>query len=143
MQFKPAPASCYRKPRVDETNCPTAKERLRLLGKIEALVNEDRIPLSAALKAVELRRSTYYDWRKALNERGVRGLGSQEPSAALFLAALDEARRAPRAGRPRRPPAVRQAAHPPRTQAPEERLRRQRLDGGAHPLEPLRRRPHR
>ena len=63
-----------RKPRVDETNCPTAKERLRLLGRIEALVNEDRIPLSAALKAVELRRSTYYDWRKALNERGVRGL---------------------------------------------------------------------
>lgn len=74
MQVKPAPASCYRKPRVDETNCPTAKERLRLLGRIEALVNEDRIPLSAALKAVELRRSTYYDWRKALNERGVRGL---------------------------------------------------------------------
>ena len=74
MQVKPAPASCYRKPRVDETDCPTAGERLRLLVKVEALVKEDGIPLAAALKAVELPRSTYYDWRKALKERGVRGL---------------------------------------------------------------------
>ena len=74
MQVKPAPASCYRRLRVDETDCPTAKERLRLLVKVEALVKEDGIPLAAALKAVELPRSTYYDWRKALKERGVRGL---------------------------------------------------------------------
>ena len=60
--------------------------------------------------------------------------GSQEQAAAaLFPAALVEARRAPRAGRPRRPPVLRQAARPPRTQAPEEGLRHQRLDGGAHP----------
>ena len=74
MQVKPAPASCYRRPRVDGTDDPTALERLRRIERIDTLRREDDFTLRQALKAVELPRSTYYDWRKALRERGVAGL---------------------------------------------------------------------
>ena len=73
MQVKPAPASCYRKPRVDETDHPVALERLRVLKKIDAL-RADGLKLKQALKAVELPSSTQHDWRKALAARGVAGL---------------------------------------------------------------------
>ena len=74
MQVKPAPASCCRRPRVDGTDDPTALERLRRIERIDTLRREDGFTLRQALKAVELPRSTYYDWRKALRERGVAGL---------------------------------------------------------------------
>ena len=73
MQVKPAPASCYRKPRVDETDHPVALERLRVLKRIDAL-REDGLKLRQALKAVELPSSTHHDWRRALAARGVAGL---------------------------------------------------------------------
>ena len=73
MQVKPAPASCHRKPRVDETDHPVALERLRVLKRIDAL-REDGLKLRQALKAVELPSSTHHDWRKALAARGVAGL---------------------------------------------------------------------
>ena len=73
MQIKPAPSACYRRPRVDETDDPTALERKRKLDKVAEL-REAGATLALALKAIDLPRSTYHDWRKALERGGVRGL---------------------------------------------------------------------
>ena len=73
MQIKPAPASCYRKPRIDETDHPEARRRLAILAKVAAL-RERGVSVELALLAAEVPRSTYYRWRRALRRDGVRGL---------------------------------------------------------------------
>ena len=73
MQIKPAPVSCYRKPRIDETDHPEARRRLAILTKVAAL-RERGVSLEVALLAAEVPRSTYYRWRRALRRDGVRGL---------------------------------------------------------------------
>ena len=73
MQIKPAPVSCYRKPRIDETDHPEARRRLAILTKVAAL-RARGVSLEVALLAAEVPRSTYYRWRRALRRDGVRGL---------------------------------------------------------------------
>ena len=110
MQIKPAPAACYRKPRVDETDHPAALERKRKLDKVEEL-RDAGATLALALQAVELPRSTYYDWRKSLDRGGVRALvpKSRRPhscrgpewTARDERRVLDERRRRPYCGKRR------------------------------------------
>ena len=110
MQIKPAPSSCYRRPRVDETDHPTALERKRLLDKVEEL-REAGATLALALKAMDLPKSTYYDWRKARDRGGVRALvpKSRRPhrcrgpqwTARDERRVLDERRRRPFCGKRR------------------------------------------
>ena len=73
MRIEPAHSACYRKPRVDDTGHPVAIERLRKLGKVAEL-RAAGVALALALRALELPRSTYYDWKKRLDRGGVRGL---------------------------------------------------------------------
>ena len=80
-----APASCRRKPRVDETDRLVALERRRALKRIDAL-RGDGLKLKQALKAVELPSNA----RPRLEEGARRGPGAEEPAPTL-----DEAGRAP------------------------------------------------
>ena len=82
MQIKPAPVSCYRKVHVDETEDPEALRRLALLDKVEVM-RAAGTPLAVALAVVEVTRSTYYRWRAALRDGGVRALAprSRRPRA--------------------------------------------------------------
>jgi len=73
MQIKAAPAACYRKLHIDETGDPEALRRLALLDKIEVL-RAAGTPLAVALGVAEVTRSTYYRWRAALRDGGVRAL---------------------------------------------------------------------
>ena len=56
MQIKPAPASCYRKPRIDETDHPEARRRLAILAKVDAF-RARGVSLEVALLAAEVPRS--------------------------------------------------------------------------------------
>ena len=69
MQIEPAPVSYDRKPRVDETDHPVALARLRTLAKVDDL-RAKGASLGLALDAVELSKSTYYDWRRRDFARG-------------------------------------------------------------------------
>ncbi|MDE0660680.1 MAG: hypothetical protein OXI79_13645 [Gammaproteobacteria bacterium] len=73
MQIKPAPVSCYRKPRIDETDHPEAPRRQAILAKVDAFRTRG-MSLEVALFAAKVPRSTYYRWRCALRRDGVRGL---------------------------------------------------------------------
>lgn len=73
MQIKPAPRASYRKIHVDETDCPIAKERLRKLDKI-ARCRAQGAKLALVLCAIDLSKSTYYNWKKALERGGVKAL---------------------------------------------------------------------
>ena len=73
MQIKSAPAACYRKLHIDETEHPEALRRLALLDKIGVL-RAAGTPLPVALGVAEVTRSTYYRWRAALRDGGVRAL---------------------------------------------------------------------
>ena len=64
MQIKPAPVSYYRKLHIDDTEHPVARERLRLLNKVDELCRSEGLAVRAALVALELPKSTYYDWRR-------------------------------------------------------------------------------
>ena len=68
-----APASCYRKLRIDETDHPEARRRQAILTKVDAL-RARGMSLELSLLAAEVPRSTYYRWRRALRRDGVRGL---------------------------------------------------------------------
>ena len=110
MQIKPAPAACYRRPRVDETDHPVALERKRKLDKMEELRGEG-LTVALALKAVDLPKSTFYEWRKSLDRGGVRALvpKSRRPhrcrgpewTARDERLVLDERRRRPYCGKRR------------------------------------------
>jgi len=66
------PAACKRLP-VDESTPPVAIERERKLNQIEQMV-QGGMKRCDALKVLGLAKSTYYDWRKAFRERGIKGL---------------------------------------------------------------------
>ena len=110
MQIKPAPSACYRRPRVDETDDPVALERKRKLDKVEELRAEG-LTVALALKALDLPKSTCYDWRKSLDRGGVRALApkSRRPHRLAqrrctrrdVRRVLDERRRRPYCGKRR------------------------------------------
>lgn len=79
MQIKPAPVSCYRKPRIDETDHPEAPRRQAILAKVDAFRTRG-MSLEVALFAAKVPRSTYYRWRCALRRDGGTRPGAAQPA---------------------------------------------------------------